>query len=189
MLRKLTTVVLTLLLVAMPISAAVGQEVDAEQAFLAVTNASRAEQGLSALTMSSELTDIARGWTAQMAAAGTISHNPNYATSYTGEWSMMGENVGTTTMVSDVQTAIDRIQRAFLDSPSHRANIVGDYNQAGVGVIVDEQGVMWVTVNFLQGPVPPEDAAAAQEATEEPVIEEEPVQQARSGSPSHFTRA
>lgn len=185
MARTLTAAILTVLLVFVPVMSALGQDVDAEAAFLEVTNASRAEAGLGALTMNSEVTDIARGWTAEMAAAGQISHNPNYSQSYTGEWSRMGENVGMTTMVTDIQAAVDRIQRAFLDSPSHRANIMGDYNQVGIGTIVDERGTMWVTLNFLQGPVSAQDAEAAQKAA--PEDDEGPVQ-TRAAPPSHFMR-
>lgn len=186
--RKLVPLVLIVLLILVPTGAAVGQEVTAEQAFLKATNASRAEQGLPTLTLNAELTEIARGWTAQMASAGSISHNPNYSQSYTGEWSRMGENVGTTTMVTDIGSAVDRIHRAFLDSPSHLANVVGDYNQAGIGVLVADGGVMWVTVNFLQGPISPADAVAAQEPADEPVDKEDPVTQTRAAMPSHFMR-
>ena len=37
-------------------------------------------------------------------------------------------------------------------SPSHRANILGDYNQVGIGVSVADDGRLWVTVVFMKGP-------------------------------------
>ena len=39
-------------------------------------------------------------------------------------------------------------------SDAHRANILGRFNQVGVGVVVDGEGTMWATMVFVQGPRP-----------------------------------
>lgn len=126
---------------------------DVEGAFIEAINASRAEEGLAPLVANAELTDIARAWSSQMQAAGQLGHNPDYSAQYTGDWNRMGENVGYTTWPgADPMEIVPRLHQAFMDSPGHRANIVGGYNQLGVGVVMAGD-TLWVTVNFLQGPL------------------------------------
>ncbi|WP_370327459.1 CAP domain-containing protein [Euzebya sp.] len=126
----------------------------AEDGFVAAINSARAAQGLAPLVVNAELRGVAQGWSAQLRDAGRLSHNPHYADQYTGQRSRMGENVGTATAPGwSADTLVARLHEAFMASSGHRANILGDYNQVGVGVVIDGS-TMWVTVNFLQGPVP-----------------------------------
>lgn len=133
---------------------------DAEARFLELINASRAEHGLPGLVASEELRGIARTWSFHMDEVDDLSHNPHYTEQYTGEWNRMGENVGVMNWPGGtIEQKVTGLHQAFLDSPGHRANILSQhYNQAGIGVVLDGD-VLWVTVNFLDGPVP----AAAQE--------------------------
>lgn len=143
-----------------PPSAAIAQESDAdtfivqaEDLFLTGINAAREAEGLTPVVQNHELRDVARGWAQSMATADTLSHNPSYSTQYSGEWSGMAENVGVSRGRTDVERVVASLDEAFLNSPGHRRNIMGDFNQVGIGVVANGTS-FWVTVNFLQGPVP-----------------------------------
>jgi uncharacterized protein YkwD len=45
---------------------------------------------------------------------------------------------------------LNALHSAFMNSSSHRGNILGDYNYVGVGVKTDAAGVYWVTVVFMK---------------------------------------
>jgi len=114
-----------------------------EAQFLALTNQLRAQHGLQTLAPYGPLVSIARNWSANMAAAGSISHNMNLPNLVSGPWTKLGENVG-------VGGAVDQIQQAFINSPHHYENLVDPvYNYVGIGV-VDSGGRIWVTVDFMQ---------------------------------------
>lgn len=156
-------------------------DVTAEAGFVEAINASRATQGLAPLAVNDDLTTVARGWSSQLAVVGSLSHNPSYTDQYPGEWRRLAENVGTMTWAgADTATLVDRLHRAFMDSAGHRANILGDYNQLGVGVVTVGP-TMWVTVNFLQGPVPVV-------AEPDPVVQQPTVDQRLSEAPWPVTR-
>lgn len=109
-------------------------------AFVSMINSARASAGLPALSSRSDLTSVAAAWSRQMAASGTLAHNPALASQVSG-YRYVGENVG---YGPDAAT----IHRAFMDSPSHRANVLDrDYTQVGVAV-VESGGRLWVTEVF-----------------------------------------
>jgi hypothetical protein len=105
-------------------------------------NSSRSASGLAPLETYWDLTDDARAHSARMMDRGSIYHNPSLG-SVTGVWQALGENVG---MGVDLNAMHD----AFMNSPGHRANILGNYNYVGVGVKTDASGVSWVTVVFMK---------------------------------------
>ncbi|HUH07804.1 MAG TPA: cell wall-binding repeat-containing protein [Egibacteraceae bacterium] len=127
-----------------------------EESFVEKINAERRAAGLSNLVVNTQLTRIARGWTAAMASVDEMSHNPDLASQVKGDWQAVGENVGYT-MKTGASTAelVDRLHVAFMDSPGHKANILGNYNQVGVGATITSSGKMWVTVNFMRAPTVP----------------------------------
>ena len=57
-------------------------------------------------------------------------------------WSKLGENVGR-------GGTVDSLHKAFMASPGHKANILGDYNYAGIGT-ASSDGVLYVTVVFMK---------------------------------------
>jgi hypothetical protein len=88
-----------------------------------------------------------------MAAAGTLSHNPNVG-SQVGGWRTLGENVGTG---PDDPT----IEAAFEASPHHFENMVDpSFNAIGVAVVQDPSGTLWVTEDFKQSTNAPRPAPA-----------------------------
>jgi uncharacterized protein YkwD len=139
-----------------------------ESAFLAKLNDLRASKGLPGLSVSPALVDVARGWSAQMAAAGNISHNPSLAAQAPSNWAKLGENVG---MGGDVQGLHD----AFVASEHHYVNMVDpQFSQVGIGVVRGGDGTIFVTVDFMapspqnasfSAPAPAPAAAAAAPAT------------------------
>lgn len=122
----------------------------AEEQFVDKINAERKARGLGGLTVDVRLTRVAREWSAQMAASGQLSHRPNLAAAVGGDWQTLAENVGRARLVTvDEPALVERLHQAFMDSPGHRANVLGPYDGVGVGVTVAQDGTMWVTVNFI----------------------------------------
>jgi hypothetical protein len=111
-----------------------------EQEFVARINAERTARGLRAVVARADLTSVARRWSAAMAQAGAISHDPNLPDEV-ASWTILGDTVG-----SGYQVAA--IHQAFMNSAVHRAVILRpDYNQVGVG-IANAGDVIWVTQIF-----------------------------------------
>ena len=138
------SVVMAMTAAALPIGASPGDEAQ----FVSLINQSRADAGLAALTGYADLTDDARVHTADMIASGQVFHSSAAQLgSYTSGWSLLGENVG---MGPNPQL----LHQAFLNSPSHRANIMGDYDLVGVGADRSADGVMFVTVVFMKSVAP-----------------------------------
>jgi len=125
--------------VAAPAHADPGSE---EAQFLTLTNQLRASKGLQQLSVDGTLTSIARNWSGQMAAAGTIFHNNGLPNQVSAPWTQLGENVG-------MGPSVAGIQQAFINSPHHYENLVNpNYNYVGIGV-VDSGGTIYVTVDFM----------------------------------------
>lgn len=113
-----------------------------ENAFVTMINEHRAANGLAPLSVDPLLVTGARSWSTQMKAAGRISHDPNLSASYTGNWSAIGENVGS-------GPASRTLNNAFIASPGHNANLLRpDYVALGIGVVTDGP-VIYVTERFL----------------------------------------
>jgi uncharacterized protein YkwD len=116
----------------------------AEAQFVARINSLRASKGVGPLTVYGELQGIARNWTDQMVANGSISHNPNYSSQVSADWRKLGENVG-------VGSDVDVLMKAFINSPAHYKNLVDpEYNYIGVGVSYDASGRMFTTHDFMR---------------------------------------
>ncbi|MDP8976694.1 MAG: CAP domain-containing protein [Actinomycetota bacterium] len=125
-----------------------------EANFVAKLNGLRASKGLRQLGVNGGLTSMARGWSSQMASRGTISHNPNLASQAPSNWVRVGENVG-------MGQSVDSLHNAFVNSPSHYANMVnGYYDSVGVGV-VQSGSTIFVTVNFMASGAAPQVASGS----------------------------
>ena len=140
-----------------------------------LTNQDRAGAGLRSLAVASDLVAVAVQHSKDMAAKGTLYHNPDLATQG-GSWQVIAENVGT-------GASPDAINSGFMQSPTHRANILNNQvTQIGIG-IVTSGGKLWVTEIFrlpedggqaasapapAPQPAPPAAPAPAAEADAEP---------------------
>lgn len=113
----------------------------AEQTIAASADQVRAALGLSAVTTDSRLHAYARAWASHMAEAGVLSHS-DITTLLSQEWQVVGENIA---QGADASVVV----QALIDSPAHLSIIVDPlYTSDGVGVVVDEQGDLWVVQIF-----------------------------------------
>ena len=121
-----------------------------ETMFASKINVERARAGMGRLVVNLQLTRVARGWSDEMAAADEMSHNPALGGQVSGDWTRLGENVGYSTASGMTGSMfVQRLHDAFMASPGHKANVLGDFNQVGVGVRMSGN-TMWVTVNFMK---------------------------------------
>ena len=112
-----------------------------ESQFVSATNSARASHGLPRYAVAGDMTSVARRWAAHMAAHHQLAHNPSF-TSQVCCWSHVGENVG-------VGPSVSSIQRAFMASSPHRANILNsDYTQVGIGTARGSDGKLYVDELF-----------------------------------------
>ncbi len=142
--RKWLSIVLIASLATVSFSLSAGAEAASEAAFLAKINASRAANGLAPLSVDGGLVGQARNQTQKMMDAGEIFHSSSEelkAAAGSG-WLKLGENVGR-------GGSVDSLHTAFMNSAGHKANILGDYNYAGIGTGTID-GVLYVTVVFMK---------------------------------------
>lgn len=135
-----------------------------EQAFLDAINTSRAAAGLAPLTYSEQLSALADRHSAQMASSGTVYHSTDLASmvgTVYANWTRVGENVGK-------GSTVESIHSAMMASPSHQANILGDYNLVGIGVETNPGGVMFVTELFAKAVVEATSTTTSTAAAVEP---------------------
>lgn len=140
----------TLLVMAAPASAGVTYAAQ-ENDFVAKINAERRSRGLRPLTVNLQLTGVARNWSSVMERENRMYHNPRMSSQVKGSWTRLGENVGYTVKTgAPLNELVKRLHVAFMNSPGHKANVLGDFNQIGIGVRIARSGKLWVTVNFLK---------------------------------------
>ena len=156
--RKIAIVLVAL--VVMTFGLALPAQAGTEGDFLSRINASRAAAGLAPVSMHSDLVPDARSHSAEMMAAGQIFHSSNLGSVASG-WEALAENVGAGPSVASLQTA-------FMNSAGHRANILGNYNHVGVGVVT-EGDLIWVTVIFMRKGSVPEPTTTTTTTTAAPV--------------------
>lgn len=121
---------------------AVADQLSDESAFGGHINAERAARAIPSVVMDPTLQQLARSHSASMAAGGHIFHNPNLAAQVPAGWRAVGENVG-------VGQDVAGLHSAFMNSPGHAANVLGDYDRIGVGVVV-VGSTMYVTEVFYK---------------------------------------
>lgn len=111
----------------------------------ALINQDRAAAGLPPLTWNGCLASVAYQNAARMAAQGYISHaNGVYQDLACGIGSQSGENVGYWSGgINDYQ-----LNTMFMNSPDHRANIMGPYRYVGTAWVVAKNGYAYIAVEF-----------------------------------------
>ena len=113
-----------------------------EDSLLSLINDERESRGLSALNSHWDLVDDAEAHSEVMMAVDNLHHNPNLGSVTTG-WSSLGENVGVGPSVSSIHTA-------FMKSPPHRGNVLGDFTHVGIGAVRASENKLWITVVFMK---------------------------------------
>jgi hypothetical protein len=115
----------------------------AGQDLTAMTNADRVSRGLRSLSTANDLQSLAQQRADEMARSGRLAHTTNLGSRVSG-WQRLGENVGRGPKLPDIETA-------FMNSPSHRENILDPaFTQLGVGVTFDGGKYLYVAVIFRQ---------------------------------------
>lgn len=116
------------------------QVASVENCFTSRLNAERAVP----LTTRADLVALARKHSGRMASSSSIYHNSRLADEAPPDWQSLGENVG-------VGPECSEIHQAFMNSPTHRKNILDtDFNLIGVGVVITQDGSIYVTEVFMQ---------------------------------------
>ena len=126
---------------------AISSPSEAEATFATKLNQERVSRGLPALVIDTKLAATARDWSSQMNARNSLAHDPGLAADVAAvepSWQAAAENIG-------VGYDVQQLHDAFMGSPGHLHNIVGDYNRLGVGVTTNGAKI-WVTFRFLRGP-------------------------------------
>jgi hypothetical protein len=115
-----------------------------EGEFLAKINATRASAGLGQLQVDGGLRSHARVHTQDMMDANKIFHSGSGELGAAGGtgWDQIGENVGRGQSPTS-------LHNAFMESPGHKKNILGDYNYVGIGT-GSKDGYLYVTVVFMK---------------------------------------
>jgi len=111
-----------------------------------VVNAERAAVGLPPVVEDGGLTSLAQQQAARMAATGNLVHSTDLGgavgsvlPAYTGAAENVGEG-----------SSIATVANLFMQSPSHRSAILGDFDTAGVGVARSSDGRIWVAELFAR---------------------------------------
>lgn len=163
-LRPFTTMFVVVGMIAgAELSSAIATEflADKERELTALMNQEREVRGLPPLPTSDALRTVTRRHTQRMMLDGRIFHSESLSAEieeFFPNWSKLGENVG-------VGPDIPRTHRAFMDSTSHRGNILDNaWQTLAVGVMADG-GRLYMTQRFLRlqsGEQVPPDALAGQ---------------------------
>lgn len=124
---------------------------DVRQEMLALVNAARKRAGLKPLRLSSDLDKaaqrhaedmLARGYFAHKSPSGTTVRERSKTAGY--DWRAIGENI------AFGQVSVDEVMETWLESPSHRKNILSPaYSELGVGLAMGKgpdgkYEVLWV---------------------------------------------
>jgi uncharacterized protein YkwD len=111
------------------------------------TNELRAYLGLNRLRWDPQLSCDAVLHSQVMNYTNTLSHtdlNALIHDPYHQGYSSLGENV----LVGPVSLTGQQIEDAFVSSPGHLANILGNWTSVGMGIVYGTIGKLWVTVTF-----------------------------------------
>jgi uncharacterized protein YkwD len=140
----------------------------------ALVNDARAAEGRAPLARNGELDAVALAWAKQMAGMGGLQHNPNVSGQIPSGWTSWGENI------AQGQRSGAAMHQAWMNSPGHYANIMGDFSDIGVAFI-EAGGTTWGVQVFAtysggagRAPAPPKAETAPAPAPEpQPTADEQ----------------
>jgi len=113
-----------------------------ERTILNALNADRAAAGLAPLQLDSTLVATARAHSAEMSGGNRLFHTTDLGAVAPQKWRALGENVA-------MSTSLDAVNPRLMESATHRANILGNFDRVGIGVVV-VGGRIWITQEFMQ---------------------------------------
>ncbi len=145
-----------------------------EGTIAALASQARTAQGLNPLVHNPALDAVALRWANQMAANGTLSHNPNVGGQIPGGWQAWGENI------AQGYATGSAVHAAWMASPGHRANILKPAFTDIGAALIEANGTTWAVEVFAAYPAhaapPPAPAPAPA-----PVVKPAPVAPAPAG--------
>lgn len=135
-----------------------GNEEQIKSAILADINSARTKEGLSTLTLNSNLSKAAQTKTDAMASGGKYEHEGDYGSLFTqaysagvtrGTFASVYENIGKDSWYADgVERGGTKVS-SWMASEGHRANIMRSGNtDIGIGVTVSNDGTVYYSVFF-----------------------------------------
>lgn len=154
-----TLTVLSTLSVPLAEPALAASATSVENQLTELVNAERRGRGLPDMRVDVRLMAPAREWSAHMASQGRLSHTGDLRGQAPAGASAWAENVG----MSSSPDAAGGLHAMFMASGGHRASILGNYTDVGIGVTVSG-GRTWVTQRFTAGAPAPVAAAVASTA-------------------------
>lgn len=116
----------------------------ARRPMLRETNQSRVSHDVRRVDIRARLSELARRHSLRMARRGELFHTSDPASYYLRgvRWTYWGENVGYTS------GTVAGLQRLFMRSAPHRANVLNRrFRHTAIGT-VRRDGILWVTVFF-----------------------------------------
>ncbi len=132
---------------AVPDNSASTPQLRAAKDLLAIINLDRVQRGLPAYRWNDQVADAAYANSADMAAHQRMQHtgsdgsNAGVRLTRAGfAWSSWGENIGAG--FSEPQP----LYTAWLNSPSHRTQLLGDFRYAGIGAVASSDGTPYWTL-------------------------------------------
>ena len=151
--RSLTVLVLVLaVLVGQPVGASSADLTDYPLEFLTAVNIQRAEQGLPPLGTAPALHADGQHWAQALATdeLDLVHRSPtDLVAAGVGDWSIVGENLARFAPSSQATADLAGVMEAFMDSPSHRANVLGGYTGLDSAVAVAHDGTVYVVMTFI----------------------------------------
>lgn len=98
------------------------------EVLIAAINIERGKVGLGPLRPHDGLMRAAQDWADEMARTGVLSHG-----NFSGRIQAILPNTAAGEDIAMGQRSVAEVMKSWMDSPPHRANILGPYNVAGVG--------------------------------------------------------
>jgi uncharacterized protein YkwD len=97
-----------------------------------LVNNERAARGLGPVNWNDQLGGLAQRWSQHMAATGSMAHQNLRAIHNSGfeGFSVLAENV----LSGGCGMSARQMHQAWMNSPTHRATILGDYSEIGIGI-------------------------------------------------------
>jgi uncharacterized protein YkwD len=128
-----------------PAVAAGGGRYKDRHAMFVATNDSRQTHDRKRVAIDREISRIAKHHSAWMARTGKLVHTKDPGGAYLKgvNWRCWGENIAVSGQT------VPEIEKAFMQSPDHRANILNTcFRHVAIGTVRDDAGALWVTVFF-----------------------------------------
>jgi uncharacterized protein YkwD len=115
-----------------------------DEEWLDALNAERSKVGLAPMVTDILLTDSAQAWASQMAANGQLQHGD-----FAGRIEAVHPDTAASEDVAEGYSEVAGVCAAWMCSPLHRANMLGNFNRTGIGRAESPRGVTFWTADFV----------------------------------------